>query len=89
MKGKERTLIEFAARFLGSDPDRMYLAYLYYDRLQLTECGVDFRRVHGREELRNYLFLYGFEYIKLSKNSLIRKVNKLHFKLRKILWMIT
>ena len=85
MKGKERTLIEFAARFLGSDPDRLYLAYIHHDIRQLSECGVDFRRVHGREELRNYLFLYGFEYIKLSKNSLIRKVNKLHFKFMKIL----
>lgn len=88
MKGKERTLIEFAARFLGSDPDRMYLAYLYCDRRQLTECGVNCKMVHSQEQLKAILFFYGMIYISLSKNSLIRKVNKLHFKLRKILWMI-
>lgn len=76
MKGKERTLVEFSALFLRADPDRMYLAYINYDIRQLSECGVNFRVIHGREELRNHLFELGMEYIRISKNSRQRLSNK-------------
>lgn len=95
MKGKERTLIEFAARLNGVDPDLLFRRYnevvditKFREKRIWYDFGFIVKNVNTKEELRLLLIEKGLFSISIYKGSItdmIRKVNKLHFKLNKIL----